>query len=307
MFFDFVIRINFINLIVMLKKILFVLALASVQMVNAQQYDLTFLCDVMANAYDGKHRVMAGNEFNRMFAEELKKPGSYANPFNDLKWISIKTDAAKTFRIFTWQIRDEKNIHKSYGYIQMKDGGVVELKDNVSAMSKDLEYETMDANNWFGCMYYNMKEFKTEKGIAYVLFGYDGLDDKNRIKIVEVLSFENGKPVFGADVFKIKDGARPDLKYRILVDYSALANVNCNYNEGMDMIVHDFLINRMGIASDGGPAKIPDGTYVGYQWDGKFWNYIEQLAHQVSNPEDIFYQPKAKEEVKKDLFGRKKN
>jgi hypothetical protein len=291
----------------MVKKIIFVFAFASVQFLNAQQYDLTFLCDVMVNAYEGKHRVVAGNEFNRLFEEELKKSGSFANPFSELKWVSIKSDVAQTFRIFTWQIRDEKNIHKSYGFIQMKNGGLFELNDNVTAINKDLEYESMDANNWLGCMYYNMREFKTDKGNAFLLFGYDGLDDKNRLKIIEVLTFENGKPVFGADVFKIKDGARPDLKYRILVDYSALANVNCNYNEGMEMVVHDYVVTRMGISTDGSPAKIPDGTYVGYQWDGKTWNFIEQLAHQVSNPEDIFYQPKAKEEVKKDLFGRKKN
>lgn len=291
----------------MLKKIIFVFAFASAQFLNAQQYDLAFFCDVMANAYEGKNRAIAGNEFNRLFAEELRKSGSFTNPFSDLKWISIKSDAAKTFRIFTWQVRDEKNIHKSYGYIQMQDGGVVELKDNVTAFNKDLEYESMDGSNWYGSMYYNMREFKTDKGNAYLLFGYDGLDDKNRVKIIEVLTFEKGKPVFGADLFKIKDGARPDLKFRILVEYSALANVNCNYNEGMEMIVHDYVVNRMGIAEDGGPAKIPDGTYVGYKWDGKYWNYIEQLANQVSNPEDIFYQPKAKEEVKKDLFGRKKN
>ncbi len=271
------------------------------------QHKLVFYCDVMSNAYNAANRVEAGNEFKKLLMDDLKKEGSFNNTYNDLKWVSIKSDKENTFRIITWQIIGENDIAKSYGLIQMKAGNIFNLNDNVTAYTKDLEYEAMDANNWYGSLYYNILETKTDNGKAYLLFGYDNQDKKNKVKIIDVLSFENGKPVFGAEIFKIKEGARPDLKSRILVEYSALANVNCNYNEGLDMIVHDFTVSRMGVAEDGGPAKIPDGTYVGYQWDGKYWKYIEQIAHQVSSPTEIFYQPKQTEEVKKDVFGRKKN
>ncbi len=290
----------------MFKKIVFIAILASSKLLSAQ-YDMSFYCDVMANAFEGKNRVVAGNEFHKMFSEELKKEGGYFKKFDELKWVSFKSDEANTFRIITWQVKNERNINQSYGFIQTNKGVLYELKDNVAGFDKTLEYEAMDANNWYGCLYYNIKEVNTESGKAYLLFGYDGLDDKNRAKIIDVLTFDKGSPVFGVELFKIGEGARPDLKFRILLDYSALANVNCNYNEGMEMIVHDFVINRIGVAEDGGPAKIPDGTYVGYKWDGKYWKYIEQLAHQISNPEDIFYQPKMKEAVKRDIMGRKKN
>jgi hypothetical protein len=290
----------------MFNKFVFVTFLASVNLLSAQ-YDISFYCDVMANAYEGKNRVAAGADFKKMFMEELKKEGSFSNKFEDLKWVSFKSDEANTFRIITWQVKNEMNIHQSYGFIQTIKGALFELKDNVAGFDKGFEYEAMDANNWYGCLYYNIREMNTDKGKAYVLFGYDGLDDKNRVKVVDVLTFDKGKPVFGTELFKISEGSRPDLKFRILLDYSSLANVNCNYNEGMEMIVHDFVISRLGITEDGSPAKIPDGTYVGYKWDGKHWKYIEQLAQQVSNPEDIFYQPKAKESLKRDVFGRKKN
>ncbi len=290
----------------MLKKTFFIAILASVNLLNAQ-YDLSFYCDVMSNAYEGKNRVAAGQDFHKLFTGELKKEGSFTNKFEGLKWVSFKSDAGNTFRLITWQVKNDNNTYQSYGFLQMANGTLFDLKDNVIGFSRDLEYEAMDVTNWYGCLYYNIKEVNTSQGIAYILFGYDGLDDKNRVKVIDVLTFDNGKPVFGTEIFKISAGARPDLKFRILIDYSALANVNCNFNEGMDMIVHDFVINTMGVAEDGGPAKIPDGTYVGYKWDGKFWTYIPKLAQEVSKPEDIFFQPKAKEEVKKDIFGRKKN
>jgi hypothetical protein len=290
-----------------MQKLFFsLLTFISLTSLNAQ-LDMAFYCDVMVNAFEGKNRVEAEKIFNKMFLEDLAKKESYDKAYADLKWISIKTDLEKTFKIFTWQVKDEKNIYLTKGVIQTQNGKLFELKDNVATYSKEYEYEAMDASNWYGALYYNIMETTTANGKAYLLFGYDGYDDKNRVKVIDVLSFENDKPIFGSEIFKINDGPRPDLKSRIVVEFSGLANVNCNYSDGMEMIVHDFVVTRAGVSTDGSPAKIPDGTYVGYKWDGKYWNFIPQIAHQISEQGDIFYQPKKNDGPKRDVIGRIKN
>ncbi|MBK8111963.1 MAG: hypothetical protein IPK46_17385 [Saprospiraceae bacterium] len=270
------------------------------------QHTLAFYNDVMVNAMDGKHRAEAAKTFNSEFINELKKPGSFDNGFVELKWVSQKSDKDRSFRIFTWQVEDEKGKFSQYGVIQHKDGKVFVLADK-SVYEPDMDYAVMGPDQWLGALYYNIIETKTEKGKAWLLFGYDGGDGKNRMKVVDVLSFsKEGVPVFGAELFLVGEGKRPDLKTRIGLPYSALANVNFNYSVEQEMIVHDFIVARMGIDPSGDVARVPDGTYTGYKWDGKYWKKIDQLATVEMAPTDIFFQPKKEEGPKKDLFGRKK-
>lgn len=270
------------------------------------QHTLAFYNDVMVNAVDGKHRVEAARVFNNGFVEELKEPGSFDNGFAELKWISQKSDKDRSFRIFTWQVEDEKGKFSQYGVVQQKDGKVFVLTDR-SVYEPDMDYAVMGPDQWLGALYYNIIETKVGEGKAWLLFGYDGGDGKNRMKVVDVLTFnKEGLPSFGAELFLVGEGRRPDLKTRIGLPYSALANVNFNFNVEQDMIVHDYVVARMGIDPSGDVARVPDGTYTGYKWDGKYWKMIEKLEVVETAPQDIFFQPKKEEGPKKDLFGRKK-
>lgn len=270
------------------------------------QESLSFYCDVMSNAYEGDNRVKAGAIFNDLFNKELLEKNSFDKPFTELKWVSIKYDEAKTFRLITWHVKNNNNNHKYFGYIQKKDGTVTPLLDKANP-NPDSEYETSDAENWTGCLYYNIKEVEINGIKNYLLFGFDANNGISNFKICDVLTFGNdGKPVFGNEIFMISEGQRPDLKSRIILEYSAIANVNFNYNEEMGMIVHDHIIARTGISDKEPVSKIPDGTYVGYMWNNKYWKYIDKIEHQISDPSEIFYQPKPNELEKKDIFGKRK-
>lgn len=284
-------------------QLLFLFVVISIYL-NAQN-DLQFYCDVMANAYEGKNRMFAAKEFEKTFISTLKEQGSFQNEFTELKWISIKTDEAKTFKIFTWQVRDENNKYHNFGLIQKHNDEVITLMDT-NDPNPDNEYETNEASHWMGGLYYKIMEQSIDNKKIYLLFGYDANDGKLARKFCDVLSFdEQGIPLFGKEIFKISDGVRPDLKSRIVLEYSLIANVNFNYNDQMGMIVHDYIVSRLGVSEDGSIAKIPDGTYVGYKWDGKYWNFIEKIQHQISDEADIYYKPKPKESVKRDIMGKK--
>lgn len=275
------------------------------QIVNAQE-NLAFYCDVMANAYEGENRNTAAAKFNELFYQSLNDKNSFNNPYTELKWVSIKYDEAKSFRVITWQLKDKENNHQYFGFIQRKDGTLFKLI-NKTKPNADAEYEMNDAESWMGCLYYNIREVEVKGEKKYILFGYNANNSISNYKICEVLTFDkSNKPVFGNEIFMISDGARPDLKSRIIIEYSAISNVNFNYNEEMGMIVHDHLIARTGVSENEAVSRIPDGTYVGYQWDGKYWKYIDKIAHQISDPSEIFYQPKPVEVDQRDVFGKVK-
>jgi hypothetical protein len=263
------------------------------------QHSSLFYCDVMVNAVDGRHRMEAAKQFNTLFKSEMDSPNSFEKSLVDYKWISIKSDTANTFRIISWQVKDENNIHHQYGLLQTKEGKTYQLKDAVNTIDKDAEYSEMSTQDWYGALYYNLIEKKFNNRPYYLLFGYDAHNDRDRVKIVEILTFKDGKPVFGKELFKNGNGDRPDIKQRVIIDYTNIGNVSFNYNQDMDMIMYDHTILAQGLAEDGGPAKVSDGTYCGYEWDGKYWNFVDKINNTIQDPKDIFYQAKPSTPLKK--------
>ncbi|MCS7074968.1 MAG: hypothetical protein NZ108_10920, partial [Bacteroidia bacterium] len=107
-------------------------------------------------------------EFNKTLLERLKtvlqREDSYDYAFDSLETISKLAPADKSFRIFTWLMRDKKGYHVYYGLIQRrfisKDGKakitVIQLEDNVEK-DHTLETSILDNGRWFGALYYQPK------------------------------------------------------------------------------------------------------------------------------------------------------
>lgn len=267
--------------------------------------ELAFYCDAMANTMDGKNRQYAYDKFISAFERILYSDGSIDDDFSDLKWISVKYSEDKTFRVITIQLVDSMNIHHYSGYIQLSDGKTYRL-NNVRKKDKDMEFEQMNTDEWYGALYYNIMQVERAGKPFYLLFGYDGNNGKTKRKILDVLSFEDGLPIFGAEIIKEKrEGARDLLRNRIILEYAADANVNLNYNPGLNAVIHDFLVPRMDFHKQNEYSLVPDGTYVAYEWDGNFLVKIEMLPIEASDPKNIFFKPKPSDD--KDLFGREKS
>lgn len=267
--------------------------------------ELAFYCDAMANTIDGKNRQYAYDKFISAFEKILYADGSFEDDFSDLKWVSVKYSEEKTFRVITLQLIDSMNLHHYSGFIQLSDGKIYRL-NNVRKKDKDMEFEQMNVDEWYGALYYNMMRVERAGKPIYLLFGYDGNNAKTKRKILDVLSFEDGSPIFGAEIIKEKrEGARNLLRNRIILEYAADANVNLHYNPGLNAIVHDFLVPRMDFNERDEYALVPDGTYVAYEWDGNFLVKIDMLPIEASDPKDIFYKPKPSEN--KDIFGKEKS
>lgn len=244
---------------------------------------LQYYADITANAGLASSRQHGQDQFIKGLKQWLSSAAYSDKALHDLKYVSVKSPADSTFSIITWQLIDDKKAHSYYGFVRLASGKVIELKSENNVNTKDIVYESLDADNWYGALYYNLLPTKYNGKKAYLLFGYDGHKDFEHRKIVDVLYFENENPVFGAELFKKSTiGNREQLNTRLLIEYSKDANVSLNYNEGLQMITHDHLISRTGTLKGQGPTFVPDGSYVGYKWDGKYWNYIDKLYHQTS-------------------------
>jgi len=240
----------------------------------------------------------------RNLVSALRTPNSFAYTFPKLKSISFQYPVDSTFRIITWQLYVDKDTYRHYGAIQMNTSELqlYPLIDR-SFEVESPQQQQLSNERWYGALYYDIRTLNPgEADQQYLLMGYDGHSFFRRQKILDVLQFVNGKPVFGAPIIPGPDNK---MLQRRIIQYAALANVRLTYDEGLDMIILDHLISMEGQYNEG-KVNVPDGSYEGYQVkDGKL-NYVPKVFDQVSEeaPREVPVLDGGRSG--KDLMGREK-
>ncbi|MEM6321152.1 MAG: hypothetical protein AAF960_26050 [Bacteroidota bacterium] len=255
-----------------------------------------------------ENRIEAAATFQQQLTETLSKPNSFNYPFENLTAVSIQYPADSTFRIFTWQLYVDKNEYQYGGVIQKNtlEPALFPLADKSSEVEQyDLEYDILSPENWYGALYFNLKEFDSPSGKKYLLFGFDGYEFFNKRKLVEVLHFdEAGQPVFGSPVFvKAEAGYEASTKNRLYIEYSAEVAAKVNYDHQLGLIMIDNLVAMRSPYRGVGNVNIPDGSYVGYELKEGVWQYVDKVFHFVSERPPA-PNPILNNRTQKDIFGK---
>ena len=180
---------------VFMKKLIFVFCFFFLHgIISANDFEkvekeLAFHADVMLNAQKAEHRMSSAHTFYNLFYETLNKEGSFSYSFDSLIWISQKKPDDLSFRIFTW-IVDEGNGNFSHkGLLQMASGKVFSLENRLK-QNDDWEFFISGRDDWMGAMYYHLMEDENKGEKQYLLFGFHRFDEKENIKMVDVLYFD---------------------------------------------------------------------------------------------------------------------
>jgi len=168
---------------------------------------------------------------------------------------------------------------------------------------EDVEYDILKADQWFGALYYNIRQFETNEGRRYLLFGYDANTFFQKRKLLDVLSFRENKPAFGAPVFATANSQarNPVTKNRLLLQYSAESSIKLNFDELHNMIIFDHLVEMKGIPGQG-MTSYPDGSYEGYKLQNGLWVHVDKIFDQV-NEEVPREEPVLEGRKQKNIFG----
>jgi len=271
---------------------------------QASGIDLGFYADVLVNADGDEHRVEAHNIFYHHLKEELALPNAFDNKFEELKWISFQYPQDSSFRLVSWQLKRSDNEYDYFCFYQHQSGFTKELK-NTTSISRGIEYDEFSADNYLGQIYIAIETFKDEKGPYHMVFGFRQMNQFSKSKIADVIRINSdGSPSFNHPMFNMKDDdIRPRIKHRIIVQYSADALASIIYNPGLNMVVHDHMIQKPGFIAGQGMTQYPDGSYEGYESKNGAWEYVEKLYDHTYD-EAPTPQPVGKD---KDLFGKPKN
>lgn len=269
--------------------------------------ELAYQADVMTNASEPQHRLIAMAQFNELFAKAVEIEGAFDYPFDNIKWISKMSPVDKSFRVYTWEVDAGQGEYKYFGIIQTNKGKVFRLTDHFKTAESFVD-EEFDRDQWLGALYYNIMEATTTNGQKYyMLYGVNRWSDYENIKLIDILFFTSeDQPYFGLPVFRKSSPNEKDIYFnRLLFKYASDAQMTVNYNPGMNMIMVDNLVRKMSRIPGQGETMVPDGTYVGYELKNGFWQRIEQIA---VTPMDSAPRPKPVLDNRKnmDIQGRKK-
>jgi hypothetical protein len=261
---------------------------------------LTVLGDRMLGLSGGDTIKKAFDDFSYAFIQDLNKPNSFSNKYENLKVGSFLYPKDSSFRIITWQaqLADEKCLYN--GVFQTKDALIpFQKRDNVITNPNFTKTKLLPST-WYGCIYYNMFAFKRAKKEYYVLFGFQQVNHILKRKIMDVLSFENGKPVFGEPVF-CSELNKDDCKNRLVLEYVADAKVRLNYDDEYKKIIYDHLIKTASPTMSDQAVNTPDGSYEAYELKNGYWKHIDMLWHDI---QDVAPSDAKKDKTKRDLFGK---
>ena len=224
--------------------------------------------------------LRADSNFVRTFVRALKTKNSFFYPFDSVA-ISKLYPPDSSFRIFTWQWQKDEYVYLQKGAIQMRtpDGSLklIPLHD-ASMFSRKPEDSIRTNVNWIGAIYYKIiqKEYKGKN--YYTLLGFDDYSVASNKKWMDVLTFENGQPVFGGPYFSFTDDStgKKTVRQRFSIEYKKEAKTFFNYDEENDLIVFDHLVSE----SDEPKRKetlIPDGDYEGFKWTNGQWVHVSKV------------------------------
>ena len=239
------------------------------------EYQLEGLSYNIINSPDLNERITSCFYFIQTLKKALLVPTSFDYEFKSLKTVSVVKPNDESFRIFTWNLLLDSGRYMYFGAMQMNESdslilyGLYDSSDRL----KDPLFSTVDHKNWVGCLYYQIHGYKHKRQKYYLLFGWDGEDEKTNKKVIDVLWFdENGKPQFGAPVFEVNE----DFQHRMVFEFAERAVMLCRYEEQANQIVYAHLVPTNPILKGDYAHYIPDGTYDFLDFKQGFWVKGEQ-------------------------------
>lgn len=293
---------------------LFILTLLSVQLhaqitradqkiLRAKEDSLKMPASKILMAINPSDKLAADSNFTKGLVRALKVKNSFEYPFDSLLSISKIYPPDSSFRIFTWQLVINENVIRQHGAIQMRtaDGSLklFPLIDK-SDVTRDMADTIGDNYGWMGAVYYKIIGTSYQGVNYYTLLGFDESNIRSDKKIIEVLTFENGRPVFGKRNFVIENGnAYTKNIARYVMEFKKETSPRLTFDTDLDMIVMEHLVSESNE-----PNKkwtlIPDGDYEGFKWKNGKWAYVSKVFNEIT-PEGKPPVPKAIRNDKGDI------
>jgi hypothetical protein len=233
------------------------------------------------------------NELRDSKTDSLKEVNNLVFKNNLMKFLENETYGSRDFDslksigkiwsddalvgVISWNVEMEDFSQQFFAFVLKKNARnrieVTELIDNTLGQGNTKPTDVLEAQNWYGALYYDIIEVKKGNKTFYTLLGWDGAYANSNIKIIDVLTFSGSTPKLGAPIFKVSD----KIVKRVFFEHSERAYMSLKYDKERSLIIYDHLSpespNLVGFYD----YYIPDLSYDGMAWEKDKWIVKEDI------------------------------
>lgn len=247
------------------------------QLVNAYKDSLNHLAHVMQRGENDSVRFAAAGIYRSIVSFILADSSSFSASFDSIPNLSAKTAPDHAFRLYTWMTANyQGSSYYYYGFVQLpsiqtkgkkQTELLYTLYDSTEVIEKPLSRK-LKTDRWYGAIYYNIIANERKGKKYYTLLGWKGKNEMFTQKVIDVITFENGKPVFGLPVFKSND----IYNNRVIFEFTSQVVMSLKYVPVKKILVFDH-IGKSTITGVIGP----DGTYDAFKYVKDHWEFTEDV------------------------------
>lgn len=204
------------------------------------QDSLSRISEDITNATENTARFEQNARFIKTLVQALRLPGSFDFPFDSLRMISALKSPDGAFKLYTWFVPTNEGGFRYFGTIQMPSKNGLQLFPLIDDTENFPDSNAVaEPKTWFGSRYYEIVPVQNGKETYYALLGWKGNSSKTTSKVIEILSFKNGTPVFGKPVFE--QAGKLSARNRLIFTYNKMNSMTLRFDKKVNMIVLDHL------------------------------------------------------------------
>lgn len=215
---------------------------------------------------------LAINDSIRMIIESYASSDTVFNHrFTNLRYLGQITSPDSLIKIIAWNLILEDGENRYFCYLIRRSGKTGPGKVyKISGLYREapISSDTIySLSNWYGALYYDVRPFKLNDQVYYVILGIDFGNSFITRKIIDVLSFDSkDEIVLGMNCFT--DGK--EIKPRIVFEFASTAVMSLRFNTD-NSIVFDHL-SPSSPEYKGNPRFYgPDFSYDSYNFENGLW------------------------------------
>ena len=242
---------------------------------NLQEYELKLISKLENVHFEKNHdkAMQLNEEFKNVLQEAISNKEIFNYPFDSLsKFMSTEISPDGSFRIFNWNIELSNQRQHYECWILMKNLTLLKLTDFKNEIP-EIEYASLDANSWYGALYYSIIPKERKNKTVYTLLGWDGNNMFSNKKIIESMTIsKKNKIQFGVPIFKYPSGKT---KKRVIFQYSKQSYMSLKHRQArkQDYLVFDHLMPQSPHLKEFADWYVTDLSFDAFQWNENQWDF----------------------------------
>lgn len=244
---------------------------------TVRERELAVLLDSLRASRKNIQKESWNKQFKTLLEQTLHEPSIFEITFPKLRTLGVIDSPDKLVRIVNWNVEQDDGTQKYYAYVLHKDlkkgdHKIIELIDN-SMMLPGKPEETLDANMWYGALYYQIIPVEKSNKTYYTLLGWDGGTRMSNTKLIDVLYFTGNSLKLGYPLFKSADKTAKRLFY----EHSEKTVMSLRYEPEYNRIIFDHLMPETPTMVGFYEFYVPDMSYDAYILEGNRWVLKEDV------------------------------